>query len=302
MAGVSYRSREGGRAGYERGLRERGQRYIPRQVETVVVGAGQAGLVMSTFLQAAGREHVLLERRETLGGGWQDRWDEFCLVTPNWVTDPAELPVRWARPRRVHAARPASSSASRAYAAAISAPVELGTDVRRLTSRDRGGFRVGDEPRRDRCRRGHRRGGRLPGAPDARRSRPGLPDRVVQVHSHHYRNDVRAAAGSRAGRGNGPVGRPARRGAAGGRPRGDPVGRAYGAHASPLPRTRHLRVARRDGCSRDAFRRSTRSPIRRSATAATPTSPATAAATTRISASFALDGIRLRRSPRGRRR
>lgn len=57
----------------------------PRQVETVVVGAGQAGLVMSTFLQAAGREHVLLDRRETLGGGWQDRWDEFCLVTPSWI-------------------------------------------------------------------------------------------------------------------------------------------------------------------------------------------------------------------------
>ena len=56
-----------------------------RSVETVVVGAGQAGLVVSHLLRQAGREHVLLDRRTTLGGGWQDRWDDFRLVTPNWT-------------------------------------------------------------------------------------------------------------------------------------------------------------------------------------------------------------------------
>jgi len=57
-----------------------------RSVETVVVGAGQAGLVMSALLTSAGREHVLLERRAELGGGWLDRWDAFQLVRPNWTT------------------------------------------------------------------------------------------------------------------------------------------------------------------------------------------------------------------------
>src|SRR4051812_5505952 len=41
-----------------------------RSVETVVVGAGQAGLIMSHLLQKAGREHIVLERRTVLGGGW----------------------------------------------------------------------------------------------------------------------------------------------------------------------------------------------------------------------------------------
>ena len=47
-------------------------------------GAGQAGLATSYWLSRAGVEHQLLERRETLGGAWQDRWDAFCLNTPNF--------------------------------------------------------------------------------------------------------------------------------------------------------------------------------------------------------------------------
>ena len=39
-----------------------------RSIETVIIGAGQAGLMMSWHLLRAGREHVVLERRDTLGG------------------------------------------------------------------------------------------------------------------------------------------------------------------------------------------------------------------------------------------
>ena len=52
---------------------------------------------MSWHLQRAGREHVVLERRSTLGGGWQDRWHGFRLVTPNWSAsfpDELGLPIR----------------------------------------------------------------------------------------------------------------------------------------------------------------------------------------------------------------
>ena len=59
---------------------------LPARIDTVVVGAGHAGLSLSCLLGRAGHEHVVLEARETLGGGWQDRWDGFCLVSPNWTT------------------------------------------------------------------------------------------------------------------------------------------------------------------------------------------------------------------------
>ena len=48
-----------------------------------IIGAGQAGLATSCELTKAGVEHVVLERGR-LGQTWRDRWDTFCLVTPNW--------------------------------------------------------------------------------------------------------------------------------------------------------------------------------------------------------------------------
>lgn len=69
---------------------------LPSSIDSVVIGAGQAGLAMSRLLPQAGREHIVVERRPALGGGWQDRWDGFRLVTPNWATS---LPGYHARAR-----------------------------------------------------------------------------------------------------------------------------------------------------------------------------------------------------------
>ena len=51
--------------------------------DVVVVGAGQAGLAASRELNAAGVPHVVLERGR-VAETWRNRWDSFCLVTPNW--------------------------------------------------------------------------------------------------------------------------------------------------------------------------------------------------------------------------
>ena len=50
---------------------------------TIVIGAGPAGLAASHELQQAGVDHIVLERGR-VGQSWRDRWDSFCLVTPNW--------------------------------------------------------------------------------------------------------------------------------------------------------------------------------------------------------------------------
>jgi putative flavoprotein involved in K+ transport len=52
--------------------------------EVVVIGAGQAGLAVSYFLKESQVRHVVLERG-TIGDSWRSqRWDSFCLNTPNW--------------------------------------------------------------------------------------------------------------------------------------------------------------------------------------------------------------------------
>jgi len=54
-------------------------------VETVIIGAGQAGLALSRSLTAAGRPHVVLERGR-VGERWRsERWESLRLLTPNWL-------------------------------------------------------------------------------------------------------------------------------------------------------------------------------------------------------------------------
>ncbi len=104
---------------------------LPQSVETVVIGAGQAGLVMSHLLSRADREHVVLERRSTLGGAWQDRWDGFQLVSPNWTVSVPGQPYDGTDPDGFMA-RDEVIDHWRRYAATSGAPVELNVEVRRL--------------------------------------------------------------------------------------------------------------------------------------------------------------------------
>src|SRR6516225_2126989 len=59
-----------------------------RQVETVIVGGGQAGLALSYYLKQEGREHVVLERAPAVANAWRNqRWDSFTLVTPTFRSE-----------------------------------------------------------------------------------------------------------------------------------------------------------------------------------------------------------------------
>ena len=50
----------------------------------VVIGGGQAGLATSAQLKRHGIEHVVLEKNSIAHSWKTQRWDAFCLVTPNW--------------------------------------------------------------------------------------------------------------------------------------------------------------------------------------------------------------------------
>ena len=160
---------------------------LPKRIDTVVVGAGQAGLTMGWFLRESGREHVLLDRRARLGGGWLDRWDSFRLVSPNWIASFPGFPYAGPdsdgfMPRDEIAGRVA------AYAERISAPVILQTEVRRLAPRAGGGFRLDTSQGTTQAREvivatGGFHVPRIPGSAAA------LPSRVHSLHSHAYRNE-----------------------------------------------------------------------------------------------------------------
>ncbi len=50
----------------------------------VIVGGGQAGLSLSYYLKRRGIEHVVIEKHDPVHAWRDQRWDSFCLVTPNW--------------------------------------------------------------------------------------------------------------------------------------------------------------------------------------------------------------------------
>jgi putative flavoprotein involved in K+ transport len=55
-------------------------------VDTLVIGAGHAGLAMSRCLADRDVEHVLLDRG-CVGERWRTaRWDGFRMLTPNWLS------------------------------------------------------------------------------------------------------------------------------------------------------------------------------------------------------------------------
>src|SRR5258706_45921 len=56
----------------------------PEHFSVVVVGGGQAGLSMSYLLKHNGISHVVLEGQRIASAWRSERWDAFCLVTPNW--------------------------------------------------------------------------------------------------------------------------------------------------------------------------------------------------------------------------
>jgi putative flavoprotein involved in K+ transport len=50
----------------------------------LIVGGGQAGLSLSYCLTQRGIDHVVLEKHRVAHAWRTQRWDSFCLVTPNW--------------------------------------------------------------------------------------------------------------------------------------------------------------------------------------------------------------------------
>jgi putative flavoprotein involved in K+ transport len=166
---------------------------VSERVDTVVIGAGQAGLATSSFLTQQGREHLVLERGR-VGQTWRsERWDGFCLNTPNWTLALPGGEYDGAEPD-AFTPRDGVVSYLEGYARAIEAPVREGVGVTSLESRDgRHVLETGDgmlEAANVVVASGaFQRPLRSPVA-DA------LPADVVQLHSAEYRNPEQLPEGA----------------------------------------------------------------------------------------------------------
>jgi putative flavoprotein involved in K+ transport len=112
------------------------------QVETLVIGGGQAGLVMSHRLKQRGLSHLVLERHRIAERWRSERWDGLKFQFPNWSVRLPEFSFSDTEPD-AFAATSAIVDFIDAYAAFVAPPIRCGVEATRLRRRDGGsGFIV----------------------------------------------------------------------------------------------------------------------------------------------------------------
>ena len=110
------------------------------QIEALVIGAGQAGLATSHELTGLGVNHVVLERGR-IGETWRNRWNSFCLVTPNWSVRLPDHPYDGSDPDGFMP-RDQIVAYLEQYAASFGSPVQENVQIKSLSAGDNQGFAV----------------------------------------------------------------------------------------------------------------------------------------------------------------
>jgi putative flavoprotein involved in K+ transport len=103
---------------------------MDQRVETVIIGAGQAGLATGYHLQRRGRPFLILDGNRRVGDGWRQQWDSLMLYSPAKYDGLPGTPFPakpWSYPGKDDVADFLTS-----YAARWQLPVRLNTRVRRL--------------------------------------------------------------------------------------------------------------------------------------------------------------------------
>ena len=103
-------------------------------IETVVIGAGQAGLSTAYHLKRRGHDCVVLDAHRRVGDNWRHQWDTLRLFTPAKYDGLPGLPFPadpWAFPGKDEVADYLES-----YARRWDLPVRTGVRVRRLGRSD----------------------------------------------------------------------------------------------------------------------------------------------------------------------
>jgi putative flavoprotein involved in K+ transport len=166
------------------------------EVDAVVVGGGQAGVMLSHYLSLRGITHVVLERDRAFSA-WRNRWEGFQTNTPNWMNTLPVLPAD-----RFPSDDPLAFGTRDemvAYfdecLAAVAPPLLTDTNVERILSLDSGIWEVDTDGGGYRATSVALCNGAM--------SRPNVPvaaaeivDSVTQIHSSEYRQPEQIETGS----------------------------------------------------------------------------------------------------------
>ncbi|MEC5399857.1 MSMEG_0569 family flavin-dependent oxidoreductase [Uliginosibacterium sp. H1] len=153
--------------------------------DVLIIGGGQAGLSMSYYLQQRGLSHVVLEKNSVMHSWRSQRWDSFCLVTPNWQCALPDYPYTGSEPHGFMKKDELIGYLD-GFALHVAAPVREGVAVTRLT-RGEEGFTADTSAGRFTATQVVVASGGYH-APIVPRMAERIPAHIVQLHSAQYRN------------------------------------------------------------------------------------------------------------------
>ena len=156
----------------------------PDRVNTVVVGAGQAGLAAGYYLTRLGVSFSVLDAHERVGDPWRKRWDSLRLFTPARYDGLPGMP--FPGPGGHYPSKDEVADYLESYARHMELPIRLGVEVHSLRREGRcfevraGGNRIFADNVIVASGFDHR-----PRIPDFAAD---LDEDIVQLHSKDYRN------------------------------------------------------------------------------------------------------------------
>ncbi|MBV8403324.1 MAG: NAD(P)-binding domain-containing protein [Gammaproteobacteria bacterium] len=158
----------------------------------VVIGAGHAGLAISSVLTEHSIDHAVVERGEVANSWRHERWDSLHLLTPNWQSRLPGHPYTGADPDGFMS-MPELIGHIAAFAAAAAAPVRTHTNLTALRRID-GGYHLATDRGELRCRCVVIASGaaNVPRVPQLRQA---VPERIVSVTPFDYGNPGRLPEG-----------------------------------------------------------------------------------------------------------
>jgi putative flavoprotein involved in K+ transport len=114
---------------------------VPVHHTVLIVGGGQAGLSLSHYLQQRGIDHLVLEKHTPMHAWRTQRWDAFCLVTPNWQ---CKLPGHDYDGPEPHGFMKKDQIVAylEAFLKKVNPPMQTGVTVQHVKARPEGGYAV----------------------------------------------------------------------------------------------------------------------------------------------------------------
>jgi putative flavoprotein involved in K+ transport len=164
-----------------------------QHIETLIIGAGQAGLATGYHLSRRGRPVLIVDANPRIGDNWRQQWDTLRLFTPAKYDGLPGLPfpaARWHCPQKDEV-----GDYLERYALHFDLPVRTSTRVERLEARPGGGYlaTVGDGTIG--CRNVVVATGTFGRTPAVPPFAAGLDPSIRQLHSSHYRRPAQLRPG-----------------------------------------------------------------------------------------------------------